>query len=85
MTAPESTLSIRAATKEVLQAKYTLSPNYGVDLFHPSVVRKKLTRQTPKLLEEILDELEAVLTEIIPLTDGKQSFMIYISLFLSIT
>jgi hypothetical protein len=71
-TAPESSLSFTAAAKEILQTKYTLSPNWGADIYHTSIVRKKLTQRIPKLLEEMVDELEVALIDNLPRTDGKQ-------------
>jgi hypothetical protein len=80
LAAPESTLSFTAAAKEILQTKYTLSPNWGADIYHTSIVRKNLTRQIPKLVDEMVDELDAALTDNIPLTDGKQSLLFLIFL-----
>ena len=63
-------MSFTAAAKEILQTKYTLSPDWGSDIFHTSVVRKQLTQHIPTFLIEMIDELDDALTDNIPLTDG---------------
>jgi len=77
LAAPESTISFAAALQENLQSKYTLSPIWEADMFHASIVRKRLTPRIPKLLDEMVDELDAALTDNIPLTDGKQYFLYF--------
>jgi hypothetical protein len=81
-TVPDSVLSFTAAAQEILQTKYTLSPDWGADIFHTSVVRRQLTQHIPRFMAEMLDELDVALTDTIPLTEGIESFL---PLILSVT
>ena len=69
--APEDTLSYIAGAKEILQSKYTLSADWSSDFFHTTVIRKQLiTQNISDLLDDVVDELTAALTDNIPPTDG---------------
>ena len=80
-TVPDSILSFTAAAKEILQTKYTLSPDWGADIFHTAVVHRQLTQHIPSFMTEMLDELDAALTDSLPVTEG---IVIFLCLTLSV-
>jgi len=68
--APEDKLSLRVHSAESLALPYTFQRSVGEDDYHTTVVRTELSRHIPELMPEIVDELEAAITDEIPLTDG---------------
>jgi hypothetical protein len=67
--APENVFSFSLSASQFLQRKYTMGDdtvrNYSV-----GVVKEKLSRNIPALMDDIVDEVQAGLENQIPLTDG---------------
>lgn len=62
--APEEELSFVAASSESFQIQYTFDhPRIHFDHYHAEVIRKKLTQNLPKLLPDLLDELNSSLDD----------------------
>ena len=75
MHAPENILSFGSATRELVQTDYIAYPGLAFDMFHRPVTQKQLTQHIPKLIEDIVEELDNAFLEHLPPTDGKSALV----------
>lgn len=68
--APEDQLSFTAPTVDGLAIPYTFQNSIAYNQYHALIVKSELTRHLAELMPDIVDELEAAISDHIPLTDG---------------
>jgi len=68
--APEDQLSFSTPIVDGLAIPYTFQNSVAYNQYHALVVKAELTRHLPELMPDIVDELEAAISDQIPLTDG---------------
>ena len=67
--APEKVLSFRVSAAQFLQKKYTMD-DPETSPYVVNVVKEKLSRNIPALMDGVLDEVQCAMADEIPLTDG---------------
>lgn len=73
--APEKDLSLAHSIGDRMQIRYTFDKSITLNQYHVPVVRTELTRNIPKMMSEIVDEVGLALDDAIPPTNGTPLFV----------
>jgi hypothetical protein len=68
--ASDRDLSNLDATDDILQVKYTMHPHLTDNPYHIDVIRVPLTRNIGARFADVHDEVQTVISEKIPVSDG---------------
>ncbi|KAJ7116110.1 cytochrome P450, partial [Mycena crocata] len=68
--APDDVLSFEEGAGDILQADYTLGPNFMRNSYHHHTIRTTLTRNIARCLPEIQDEIVASFNDLLPLENS---------------
>ncbi|KAH9928846.1 cytochrome P450 [Fomitopsis serialis] len=71
--APEDVVSFSAAAIDLVQIPYTLGPNIARDPYHIRVLRTRLMRNVPRIIDDLRDEIVCTFNDKIRIADSGNS------------